>query len=85
VVQKWECPIKNGVYVIPHFATPNVNVEPAGHNSTICNKSPIRTYFMESDESGWLPMFGTAGIIMGIAMVPIWTIAFSAVEDQSHI
>ena len=40
---------------------------------------------MESDESGWLPMFGTAGIIMGIAMVPIWTIAFSAVEDQSHI
>ena len=39
--------------------------------------------YIDSDESGWLPMFIAAGVIMGIAMVPIWTIAYSEVEDQS--
>lgn len=35
------------------------------------------------DSSGWLALFVMAGITMGIAISPMWTVAYSQIEDQS--
>lgn len=77
------------MYSIPHFATDDVVLEDKGaENSSnpLCQREYAANGFKEKneqDESRWLPMFIISGIITGAAMIPMWTVVYSRLEDQT--
>merc|ERR1712130_633950 len=77
------------MYSIPHFATDDVDFEEQGaenSSSSLCQRDLAANRFEvknEQDESRWLPMFVISGIITGIAVIPMWTVAYSRLEDQT--
>ena len=77
------------LFAMPHFATEQV-VPISGNNSedALCHLSTrdIDTEpTSESNISLWSIAFIAAGIVTGIACVPIWTTAFATVEDETTI
>ena len=77
------------LYAIPHFATdPVIPISGNETNDELCHISSVfdETQIQSnSNISAWSSAFILAGIITGIACVPIWTTAFAAVEDETTI
>ena len=76
------------MYSIPHFATDDVEFEDhsAENSSSLLYQRELVNGFNvenEQDESRWLPMFVISGIITGVAVIPMWTVAYSRLEDQT--
>merc|ERR1711892_1411904 len=73
------------LFAMPHFATDQVVPINSGNNSDdgLCHLARNTAPTLASNISLWSSAFIAAGIVTGIAMAPVWTTAFAAVEDET--